>query len=61
MKNNYGNKYDIIVIGGGHAGIEASYVASKMGAKVALLTMSKYTMGRPSCNPSIGGTAKVIL
>ena len=52
------NKYDIIVIGGGHAGIEASYVASKMGAKVALLTMSKYTMGRPSCNPSIGGTAK---
>jgi len=52
------NKYDIIVIGGGHAGIEASYVASKMGAKTVLLTMNKYTMGRPSCNPSIGGTAK---
>lgn len=52
------NKFDIIVIGGGHAGIEASYIASKMGAKTALLTMSKYTMGRPSCNPSIGGTAK---
>lgn len=52
------NKYDIIVIGGGHAGIEASYIAAKMGAKTALLTMSKYTMGRPSCNPSIGGTAK---
>lgn len=52
------NKYDIIVIGGGHAGIEASFVASRMGCSVALVTMSKYTMGRPSCNPSIGGTAK---
>ncbi|MGB9770377.1 MAG: tRNA uridine-5-carboxymethylaminomethyl(34) synthesis enzyme MnmG [Candidatus Kapaibacteriota bacterium] len=52
------NKFDIIVIGGGHAGIEASFVASRMGCKVALVTMSKYTMGRPSCNPSIGGTAK---
>lgn len=52
------NKFDIIVVGGGHAGIEASYVASKIGCKVALVTMSKYTMGRPSCNPSIGGTAK---
>lgn len=52
------NKFDIIVIGGGHAGIEASYVSSRMGCKVALVTMNKYTMGRPSCNPSIGGTAK---
>lgn len=52
------NKYDIIVIGGGHAGIEASFVASRMGCTVALVTMNKYTMGRPSCNPSIGGTAK---
>jgi len=52
------NRFDIIVIGGGHAGIEASYVASRMGSKVALVTMSKMTMGRPSCNPSIGGTAK---
>ncbi|MFN3781746.1 MAG: FAD-dependent oxidoreductase, partial [Candidatus Kapaibacteriota bacterium] len=52
------NKFDIIVIGGGHSGIEASFVASRMGCKVALVTMNKYTMGRPSCNPSIGGTAK---
>lgn len=52
------NKFDIIVIGGGHSGIEASYVSSRMGCKVALVTMNKYTMGRPSCNPSIGGTAK---
>ncbi len=52
------DKFDIIVIGGGHAGIEASYVGSRMGCRVALVTMNKYTMGRPSCNPSIGGTAK---
>ncbi|MCX7909505.1 MAG: tRNA uridine-5-carboxymethylaminomethyl(34) synthesis enzyme MnmG [Ignavibacteria bacterium] len=52
------NKFDIIVIGGGHAGIEASYVSSRMGCKVALVTMNKNTMGKPSCNPSIGGTAK---
>lgn len=52
------NKYDIIVIGGGHAGIEAACAASRMGVKTALLTMSKYTIGKPSCNPSIGGTAK---
>lgn len=55
MKNN---KFDIIVVGGGHAGIEASYVASNMGLKVALITMNLHTIGRPSCNPSIGGTAK---
>lgn len=54
MKNNY----DIIVIGGGHAGIEASAAASKMGMKTLLITMSKSTIGKPSCNPSIGGTAK---
>lgn len=52
------NKYDIIVVGGGHAGIEATFVAARMGQKVALLTMDYHTIGRPSCNPSIGGTAK---
>ncbi|MBI5323705.1 MAG: tRNA uridine-5-carboxymethylaminomethyl(34) synthesis enzyme MnmG [Ignavibacteriae bacterium] len=52
------NNFDIIVIGGGHAGIEASYVAANMGCNVALVTMSLNTLGRPSCNPSIGGTAK---
>jgi tRNA uridine 5-carboxymethylaminomethyl modification enzyme len=52
------NEFDIIVIGGGHAGIEASYTASGMGMRVALVTMDLHTMGRPSCNPSIGGTAK---
>lgn len=52
------NQFDIIVIGGGHAGIEAANAASKMGCKTALVTMNLYTMGKPSCNPSIGGTAK---
>jgi tRNA uridine 5-carboxymethylaminomethyl modification enzyme len=53
-----GNRYDIIVIGAGHAGIEASYAAAKMGCSTALITISLNTIGRPSCNPSIGGTAK---
>jgi tRNA uridine 5-carboxymethylaminomethyl modification enzyme len=52
------NNFDIIVIGGGHAGIEASVAAAKMGMQVALLTMDLSAMGRPSCNPSIGGSAK---
>lgn len=52
------NKFDIIVIGGGHAGIEAANIANKMKINTALITMSKATMGRPSCNPSIGGSAK---
>jgi tRNA uridine 5-carboxymethylaminomethyl modification enzyme len=51
-------KYDVIVVGAGHAGIEAAFVASKMGASTALITMDLRAMGRPSCNPSIGGTAK---
>ncbi len=55
---NRSNKYNVLVIGGGHAGIEASYVAAKMGAKTALVTMDFSSIGRPSCNPSIGGTAK---
>jgi len=57
-KKNIMNEFDIIVIGGGHAGIEAAYAGSKMGLSVALVTMDKNAMGRMSCNPSIGGTAK---
>ncbi len=52
------NSFDIIVIGGGHAGIEAAYSASVMGCSVALVTMEKNAIGRMSCNPAIGGTAK---
>jgi tRNA uridine 5-carboxymethylaminomethyl modification enzyme len=50
--------YDIIVVGGGHAGIEAAASASRMECSVALLTMDKNALGRMSCNPAIGGTAK---
>ena len=50
--------YDIIVVGGGHAGIEASVAAAKMGCKVGLVTMEKNALGRMSCNPAIGGSAK---
>jgi tRNA uridine 5-carboxymethylaminomethyl modification enzyme len=55
---NMTNDYDIIVVGGGHAGIEASSSAARMGCSVALVTMDRYAMGRMSCNPAIGGTAK---
>ncbi len=50
--------FDIIVIGGGHAGIEASIVAVQMGCSVGLVTMDKNAIGRMSCNPAIGGSAK---
>ncbi|HAY34538.1 MAG TPA: tRNA uridine-5-carboxymethylaminomethyl(34) synthesis enzyme MnmG [Ignavibacteria bacterium] len=51
-------EFDIIVIGAGHAGIEASYSASRMGLAVGLVTMDVNAIGRMSCNPAIGGTAK---
>jgi tRNA uridine 5-carboxymethylaminomethyl modification enzyme len=52
------NSFDIIVVGGGHAGIESAASASRMGCSVALLTMDKNALARMSCNPAIGGTAK---
>ncbi len=51
-------KYDIIVVGGGHAGIEAGLAGARMGCSVLLLTMDISAVGRMSCNPAIGGTAK---
>ncbi len=50
--------FDIIVAGGGHAGIEAAAAPAKMGCSVALITMEKGAIGRMSCNPAIGGSAK---
>ena len=58
MSNKVQKYYDIIVIGAGHAGIEASSSAAKMGLNVALITMDLNAIGRMSCNPAIGGTAK---
>ena len=54
----YPETFDVIVVGGGHAGCEASYAAAQMGVSVLLLTMNLDTIGKMSCNPSIGGTAK---
>src|SRR6185295_16606279 len=50
--------YDIIVIGGGHAGAEAAWAASRLGASVALVTLDPTNIGAMSCNPAIGGLAK---
>jgi tRNA uridine 5-carboxymethylaminomethyl modification enzyme len=51
-------EFDIVVAGGGHAGIEASLSAARMGYHVLMVTMDKMAIGRMSCNPAIGGTAK---
>ena len=51
-------KYDVIVVGAGHAGCEAAYVSAKMGSKTLLVTMNLNTIAQMSCNPAIGGTAK---
>ncbi|HPD47507.1 MAG TPA: tRNA uridine-5-carboxymethylaminomethyl(34) synthesis enzyme MnmG [Anaerohalosphaeraceae bacterium] len=50
--------FDCIVIGGGHAGAEAAWAASRLGAKTLLITMSRDTIAKMSCNPAIGGLAK---
>ena len=52
------NSFDIIVIGGGHAGVEAAAVAARMGACVALVSFDLDAIGAMSCNPAIGGLGK---
>ena len=51
-------EFDVVVVGGGHAGIEATHAAWKMGVKTAMLTMDLNAIGRMSCNPAVGGVAK---
>ncbi|MCT4624665.1 MAG: tRNA uridine-5-carboxymethylaminomethyl(34) synthesis enzyme MnmG, partial [Schleiferiaceae bacterium] len=51
-------KYDVIVVGAGHAGNEAAHAAAKMGSSVLLITMNLQTIGQMSCNPAMGGIAK---
>ena len=50
--------YDIVVIGGGHAGAEAAHAAARMGLRVALVTLDRRVIGQMSCNPAIGGVGK---
>ena len=52
------NKYDVIVVGGGHAGVEAAFAVNRMGLSCALVTFSKKAIGQMSCNPAIGGLGK---
>jgi tRNA uridine 5-carboxymethylaminomethyl modification enzyme len=54
----YPKSYDVIVIGAGHAGVEAALAAARLGAEVAVLTQNLDTVGQMSCNPAIGGLAK---
>ncbi len=52
------DKFDVIVVGGGHAGVEAAYAVERMGYSCALITFKKETIGQMSCNPAIGGLGK---
>jgi len=55
---SYPEEFDVLVVGGGHAGVEASHIAATLGAKTLLLTQNADTIAQMSCNPAIGGLAK---
>ena len=61
MTHNFVEDYDVIVIGAGHAGVEASLAASRMGCKTLLATINLEMLAFMPCNPSIGGSAKGIV
>src|SRR6476619_431537 len=51
-------RFDLIVVGAGHAGVEAAHAAARLGCSVALCTLSRDTVAQMPCNPAVGGTAK---
>ena len=55
---DFPSRFDVIVIGGGHAGTEAALAAARMGVKTLLLSHNVETLGQMSCNPAIGGIGK---
>lgn len=58
MSSTEMQRYDVIVVGAGHAGIEAAWAAAHLGCSVAVCTLSDFTIGHMPCNPAVGGTAK---
>lgn len=58
MNTEFARDFDVIVVGGGHAGIEAAYAAAKMGSKTLMITLNLDTIGLMPCNPAIGGVGK---
>src|SRR5437762_3040781 len=58
IAHSYESKFDVIVVGGGHAGTEAAVAAARLGSRVGLVTSALETIGQMSCNPAIGGVAK---
>ena len=54
-------EFDVVIVGGGHAGIEATLAVARMGYKACLISLDKSNIGQTPCNPSIGGPAKGVV